>query len=268
MKKILSVLLVSILLLTGCGKKENLKDVYKEAAKNLSEVNDIKLDLTTKFDMKGSDGTDVSMEPVKGSITVVGIKDIKTPKDLQMKMSLEMGLFVINQAMEMYFKDGMNYTNASDLKIKSEFDTEGSFKEFEEIIGNNTQKPLFESDDFINKLTMNKVDDEYFFEIKGKDLTEALKSLEQFSSAAGSIIPMETEDLDEMIFKFVVNKDKKFTAFMMSTDIKSEVQGMEMKIEAKFNFTYDNVKIDFPNFDDYVEQEKLDFGGDLDFGGF
>lgn len=202
-KYVLVALLVSMVALTGCGKKNSLspQETIEKAAKNMQTVENLKMDADVNLGIK-SESMEVTM--------TIGLDSIIDVKNGKMKMDMNMDAFGSKASVQMYgdFKNDKNemivYTKEDDSDwTKSSSD----LGETSEEVSKEDVDKLFEMLESSKMLKEAKTDKEnYNYEITINK--ETMTKLAELAGETADIDLSSIEDLKgDFVIKVAINKD-------------------------------------------------------------
>lgn len=244
MKKIIVLMLASMLLLVGCGSSDTNE--------NEEIVQQFRDSLSVFDDLQAVDATFTMTDVVNNEQTSIGIlnikaQDITSPQLMKLNMSVDLD----GEVMKMYIVDGLSYVDYMGLKMGTPYDEAASEVDFGE---------LFDNDDIEESIDGIKEIEAKDFEISEKDGITTLKIDSDYVKYLSSIseitdeLDPEAEDINLSSASFLM-KDGKFYGLELSGFSKDD-EKTEMSMAIIFNAYNDEVDFDFPNFDEFVTFEN------------
>lgn len=244
MKKILSILLIMVLLLTGCSsKEETAADVLIKTAENMSTDSDayhIDIDIDSTID-------DVLMS-TSVSTSAIGLSGNSNDLKTYTKMTTD------GKDIEAYTIDGTMYMIFGPLKMSVEDTSDLSgidaslFSELMDFVSEDDQKTINQTfvlekgkdNDFIIKASLNST-----------ELSEIKDLLASFSESA-----IDTVESFEM--NYYIDANYNLTGFSIMAAY-SAVTGEKVKMDILASFTLDASKITIDTIDttEFKSQEEL-----------
>ena len=152
------MLIVTLLLLSGCIKKEDLNKMFVDAINKTNEMNDINMEFSIDARAMRADGK-ISLS--KGAVQIKNVTNIKDLKSLEGMFKVSFNLTGKDTKMRKYLKNGVLNTNLEEIiKFKDKINDN---KALNSILEENNETQVLVSDDFVNSLSTSKVDEEYYF---------------------------------------------------------------------------------------------------------
>lgn len=252
MKKILTVLLVSLLVLVGCGSKDSAHvDTLKNALEAFQDVKAV--DMSVQFSSDDEVFEELNLEKMEMRMAMLNTDVME-----DIKLIFEMKSDDILQSFNFYVTDNKLYMNMFGMKMMTNLDKETfeDVMENEAGMGDLTNGVILEiaKDEafFDNKnFKINEKDGVIAYEIDGK--SEYGKKFSDYTNTMGEMTGTDQKFDFESVTLYV--KDGDFFGF--SITMLSEEKA-EVIINYRLDAINDDVNFDFPNFDDYMDISDLD----------
>lgn len=265
-KYIIMTLLVSVVALTGCGKKNSLspKETFEKTAENMKTIESFKMNATANVGIKAGESE------LLVKLTLDALADIKNGK-----MHMNMNMDALGEKMDIEaYADFKNDDNQMIMYVKDE---EGNWtksaSEISEDTTNEMDKEVFDALESSKMLKEVKADKEnYNYEITVNK--ETIKTLMDVLDANEELEGIDIDSLEgNIIVKISVDK-KTYNLKKVSIDMKDMVeklmaslgeqaQGMEIsKAEFVMTFDYENVgTVEIPSevIENATEEDEYDF---------
>lgn len=246
-KKFLVVLFMMAMVLVGCGKKVDLKQIYLDSFNKAMEVDDVKLDFNFGMDLAVGENT-VTMNPFKGQLVINNLQS-KDSQKIEGYIQMAMDIFGQKQQMDAYIQDGYAYNSSNGMKTKEPFSM-GNFE-------NNVPKDNpFTAEDFVEKITMSETDDGYHYEMTfTDDDIEIINQLIALSQMQDESVSFEELTIKDGNFIMDINKDGNIQSMIIDGTMDMQMQGQVLSIKLSINLdmNYDETNIDFPNLEEYID---------------
>ncbi len=272
-KYILMTLLVSVVAITGCGKKNSLspKETFEKTAESMQKVENFKMNANVNVGLKAGESEIV----VK--LTLDALADIKNGK---MHMNMDLDALGEKANVEAY-ADFKNDDNEMIMYVKDE---EGNWTKSTEELSEETATEMstevFDALESSKMLKEVKADKEnYNYEITVNK--ETIKSLMKTLDASEALEDMDIDSLEGDIVVTISVDQKTYNLKKISIDMKDmidklmsslgeQAEGMEIsKAEFIMTFDYENVgTVEIPDeVIEAAEEDDYDFDyDDTDFG--
>lgn len=250
MKKVISILLiVMILMVSGCAKEKTPQEVYTEATEKMSGLTSS--DVSAKMNF--------SMQIMGENITMVMDMDMKSINDtvnpqLEIVMNMEMpGLGTM--AANMYYTDGYMYTESMGMKYKMAMPVE-------EAMGSTVSIPDV-AVTVLGELTAEKTEEGTTilkFSADGETMSEYINQLMSMSSVEGMTTGLEY-NFGDVTGSYTVNKEGYIVGMDMTVQMDMNMMGETLTADMQIQITYNDpgqeVEITFPlltDYEDYTDQ--------------
>lgn len=252
MKKILVMMLTFVLLVTGCSKSnkpnEEQKAAFTAAAERMANAKSADIDINVHMEPEkleeGDEPVDVTMK--------MAFKTGKTVNDMDAVISMKMDEDPDN-SFSIYKSGADLYMEIMDNKIKTNL---GAISEFDELLELPTEFEKVASEDFdFDKSTVSVENGKTIFTYDLKEIIasdefkekiEQEESLDQVEITGGQVLITLGEEIEEFVFKFDMQAKE-------ADEETKKKEKLKMDVAIKVNGIDDNVKIDFPSFDDYID---------------
>lgn len=260
MKRILGILMIFSIVLLGCSStnsNEDYSEIYEVIEKATEKTNQhTSFAATMSMNMKLAAG----WEEVPMNARIDFKANSNDPEDEnQMEMSMNMYIDVdseelsMNEDINMYFKDGVMYTEVAGQKIKS-----SSIQQTQETISQ-TEVKTFEKD-AIESATMKKDGDSTVIDVvlEGDGLADLISDVMKMQQANSEIFSDVSFKVRSMSMTFVIDKDGYIQKVDYNMDFEMSVLGQKARYSGTIEMEYTSFEqqvIEFPDFSEYQEIE-------------
>ena len=249
-KKLIALMMVASLAISGCGKKVTAEDVLQKSTAKQKEMTAMDADTTIKMTMQAEGQTmDMNMD------VNVKAKDI-TSESMTMLMDGNMSMLGQEMPMKSFYKDGYQYTETMGQKVKVAM----PYEDMLSMAGQNNTLSEIPMDAY-KTLEMKQVDAGYelTFVADGTKVTELVDSL--LGSTMGESLAGTEMTVKDISGTTVVDKEFNVLDMSMKFEMTMAVEGQEMScvmdMVAKYNAYNDDVTIEEPaDLDEYMDQEE------------
>lgn len=255
MKKLLVILAV-VLMLIGCGSKTDNKDniaVYKSAVTAMQSESVGAIDAKIEMTMPKIGAFEEQLAMLPDGVVTMEIATIGDPtKANEYKAHINANLGILS--MEMYVNEGFMYSSIFGMKIKAPFASDTDLSNYDT---SNYSEMMPDSDELLKKFTITEKDGVIKYELALNSKEEILDFVNEFNSSTpiGSLedgVVDYTKLILEIEIDAATEKVKKFNYTFGIKDIESGETG-DMVMTMTLNSYGKDVKIEFPDFSDYVE---------------
>lgn len=249
MKKVIALTLAAAMALsfTACQEKKTPEEIYSEAVAKNAALTATQADMTMDMDMDlGGMSFGMTMD--------MAMKMKKSDDKFEMAMTGGTSLMGQKIDMEVYYKDGYNYTNAMGAKVKQAMDLETITAQAENMTMKST--PV----EYLENLEMTEEDGGYKFTytINADKMQAYFEELMSMTGEAAALPEGTDLKFESMNGTATVGKDGYISGETVDMAFSMSMEGQEVKCTVKVDATYTNpgqdFTIEFPaDLDEYVD---------------
>ena len=255
MKKLASMLLVLVMVfaLAACGgQSADPKEAYQAAVEKNAALTSVDFQMDANMTVKSS-GLSV---PVTYS---VGMKmDRADEENPEFAMNMKMDMTGITFEMHIYYRDGYVYMDVLGQKVKQAMDMQSAMDQLGSV---DTSSAVEFTDDMIADIQFAEGNNNQIVLTLNNN---ALSAMQGILSEATDSSSMRLDDMSFDTFTCTIDlTDGYITKQVVDLNGSYTVDGQEATMEGTITITINNpgqeVKIDFPDFSDYVEASDSGF---------